>query len=426
MKFLRILRRILIFILLAFLTPILLSKSVVDLTSPVEKVRQFTRFSEFEYLDWTLDAFIQKFQFSALNLSAYLTPQSEKVIVLTTFDKIREIQILEAQINQIFTDPEISNPDVVAKEYFELLDQANQELSQLQPLAENILQRQLTEVLKQQNFGFLGELFPPVLYQLTPLPKALIVSPRDTIRQDANLSLETDFNLEEWLSLETEIEESLNVSALVTNIGGVGTYPTMVMQSSNFTWVAGVVAHEWTHNFLTLRPLGLSYGVTPELRTINETTASIAEEELKWALIERYYPEFLPEPVETTPAEEMEDEIETNPFNFDLEMYLTRTHVDELLAAGQIEEAESYMEERRLFFYDNGYRIRKLNQAYFAFHSAYVNAPSDGSEGQTGASGSDPVGPLVWKLRENSSSLANFLNRISWITSLEKLQQAVQ
>ncbi len=199
------------------------------------------------------------------------------------------------------------------------------------------------------------------------------------------------------------------------------------MQSSNFTWVAGVVGHEWTHNFLTLRPLGLSYGVNGDLRTINETTASIAEEELKWALIERYYPEYLPEPI-TEPQESTEEitqEDEPDAFDFAMEMYITRTKTDELLSDGKIEEAESYMEQRRLFFYENGYRIRKLNQAYFAFHSAYVNDPSEGGEGQTGASGTDPVGPLVWRLRESSDSLADFLNRISWVSSLNGLQQIV-
>ena len=53
-------------------------------------------------------------------------------------------------------------------------------------------------------------------------------------------------------------------------------------------------------------------------------------------------------------------------FDFRTEMRLTRVRADELLAAGQIAEAEAYMEQRRLYFWENGYRLRKLNQAYFA------------------------------------------------------------
>jgi hypothetical protein len=49
-------------------------------------------------------------------------------------------------------------------------------------------------------------------------------------------------------------------------------------------------------------------------------------------------------------------------------MHVTRLTVDELLAEGKIDEAESYMEERRRIFWDNGFQhLRKLNQAYFAF-----------------------------------------------------------
>ncbi len=77
------------------------------------------------------------------------------------------------------------------------------------------------------------------------------------------------------------------------------------------------------------------------------------------------------------------------------------------------------MEDRRRFFWDHGYQIRKLNQAYFAFYGAYNDRPGGG------AAGEDPVGPLVQQLREQSSSLADFLNRISWVTSYEGLQEIV-
>ena len=100
-------------------------------------------------------------------------------------------------------------------------------------------------------------------------------------------------------------------------------------------------------------------------------------------------------------------------------MHTTRVKADELLAEGKIEEAETYMEERRQFMWDNGYAIRKLNQAYFAFYGAYADVPG-------GAAGEDPVGPAVRALREQSSSLADFINRISWMTSFDDLQAAIQ
>ena len=78
------------------------------------------------------------------------------------------------------------------------------------------------------------------------------------------------------------------------------------------------------------------------------------------------------------------------------------------------------MEERRQFMWENGYRIRKLNQAYFAFHGAYADQPG-------GAAGAveDPIGDAVRNLRAQSPSLAAFLNRVSWMWTYEQLQDAV-
>ena len=42
------------------------------------------------------------------------------------------------------------------------------------------------------------------------------------------------------------------------------------------------------------------------------------------------------------------------------------------------------MEARREIFWQNGYAIRKLNQAYFAFYGAYADIPG-------GPAGEDPV-----------------------------------
>jgi hypothetical protein len=99
-------------------------------------------------------------------------------------------------------------------------------------------------------------------------------------------------------------------------------------------------------------------------------------------------------------------------------MHTTRVNADALLAQGKIAEAEAYMEQRRQFFVQNGYFLRRLNQAYFAFYGAYADLPG-------GAAGEDPVGPAVRALRAESKSLADFVNRIAWMTSFDQLKQAV-
>jgi hypothetical protein len=193
----------------------------------------------------------------------------------------------------------------------------------------------------------------------------------------------------------------------------------MVMQTSDLNWLSEVIAHEWIHNYLTLRPLGISYLNSPELRTMNETAAAIAGKEIGWAVIERYYPELLPPPPEAEEAPSPPQSTQQPPaFDFRKEMHETRLMVDQLLSYGLIEDAERIMEERRQFFWENGYRIRKLNQAYFAFHGAYADEPG-------GAAGTDPVGEAVRSLRANSPTLADFIGQIAWMSTFEQLQRAV-
>jgi hypothetical protein len=260
---------------------------------------------------------------------------------------------------------------------------------------------------------------PSVLYHTTPLPKALIVSPRDTIRQDVNISLLANLSLEQISTLEEKISKALNVSVLVVDIGGVGIYPTMVQSTSNLNWVVDTVAHEWTHNFLTFRPLGWNYETNAQLRTMNETTASIVGNEVGAQVISKYYPEF--QPASSNQQNSMKAAgipLQTSTFDFNQEMHATRVKVDELLKEGKIDEAESYMEQRRQEFVAHGYMIRKLNQAYFAFYGAYADVPG-------GAAGEDPVGPAVRELRKQSGTLSDFLNQISWMSSFDQLQKAV-
>ena len=114
------------------------------------------------------------------------------------------------------------------------------------------------------------------------------------IQQIANISILPTLTLNDQIRLEEEVATSLDVSTLVVPIGGVGVYPTMVMETTDLRWTLDTIAHEWTHNYLNLRPLGLNYSTTPELRTMNETTASIVGGEVGTYVLQKYYPEILP------------------------------------------------------------------------------------------------------------------------------------
>ena len=400
-----------------------LGESTVPQAEVGEQVRAFTRPIEFDYVNWTLDALGVKWKQASSGESEELSESESSQFVRDYMALIAQIQQAEADLGYLISDPERENVELQISSLESHLEGLYTLRSEKRPVAESILQNQLALLLADFELTFAGQPIPPVLFHSTPLPWALIVSPRERIEQEANISLETELTLGEHIALEEEVSASLDVSVLVVPVGGIGSYPTMVAESSHLNWVAEVVAHEWIHNYLTLRPLGLLYERNQELRTMNETAANIAGKELGAALIERFYPELVPAAVlviEDAPGEsiEAESEREIAVFDFRAEMHVTRLQVDSFLAEGEVEEAEEYMELRRLLFRENGYSIRKINQAYFAFYGSYADQPS-------GPAGDDPVGEAVRKLRAQSSSLAKFLKAMAFITSFEALSARV-
>lgn len=395
------------------------------LSHPREQVRFFTRDIEFDYIAWTLDAFAVKLQQISLNTVNYLDSESQRQIVLDYIDLIQAVRDSEGKLNNIYSQPGLENREELASQVSAELEELYTRRTLLGPLAESVLQNMLAEITAQTGFNLLGQQLPPALYHSTPLPWALIVSPREVIQQDHQISLQTELNVEQHVELEEEISEALDVSTLIVPVGGIGTYPAMIAESTNLVWIAEVIAHEWIHNFLTIRPLGALYGKNPELRTINETSASLAGVEIGNALIAEFFPELLPPASLPAPQEDSQNSGPPPPppdppgFDFRAEMHQTRITTDELLSQGKIDAAEAYMEIRRQVFWDNGFQIRKLNQAYFAFYGAYADVPG-------GAAGEDPVGAAVRELREESDSLRDFITTIAWVTSFEELESILK
>ena len=392
-----------------------LSASSVQFRDPVDNVRRFTRQLEFEFVGWTLDALWSKIEQFSVSATARMSEESRKEFVVEYFDLLRESQQLQRQVESIVGDPDEAAQKGVLSDLQEQLKLIQMTLMERQPLVESILQQQATFVLAELGFGLGGRIIPPLAFEFTPLPLTLIVSPREVILQDANIPLDANLELSEKISLEEQVDRALKVSSLVVNIGGIGTYPTMVLESSSIAWVIDTVIHEWAHNYLTLRPLGLNYLKNSDLRTMNETTASIIGREVARQVLLRYFPNFVPKPVEPSSEQSPED---PEAFNFRAEMHETRIKADRLLAQGQIEQAEQYMQDRRQYFWDNGYRIRKLNQAYFAFHGAYADEPG-------GAAGENPVGDAVRALWDKIESPAEFLWTMSWMSNFSDLQEEI-
>lgn len=375
---------------------------------------------DFDLTGWTIDAWRAKGVSLIVHPAEGLTPSEATNKVRTYLEQAQAIWALEEEINRLLSSEETG--DVAA------LQQDLEELRQRQAAdratVEAIVQSQVGGELVDAGIALANRPMPPVLFTFAEPPRKLVVSPRDQIVTVYARILDSDMSVAEIEASERAIWEQEKLSAYITNIGGLGVFPTMVIDRASLGWVLSTVAHEWVHNYLTFFPLGANYSRTSELTILNESVATIIGDEVGAATLRDYYPDLAPPP--TPPLSqrvETEDNItsapETNeppPFDFHYEMRITRLHVDELLAAGKVEEAESYMDARRRLFVENGYPLRVLNQAYFAFHGSYVDSPSSTS----------PIGPKLEQLRAQSPDLKSFLETVRWFTSEADLDAALQ
>ncbi|HTY82314.1 MAG TPA: hypothetical protein VMB24_05985 [Dehalococcoidales bacterium] len=260
------------------------------------------------------------------------------------------------------------------------------------------------------NFLKIG--FPPMTLFLGPPPDILIVSPRDKIEAIDEITLKPNMTAEEMAKLEGEIEK-LGYSALVDKLGGLATVPAWVSNEGNTKFILESTAHEWVHQYLAFTPLGFRYvmdetGIqqNADVITLNETVADIIGNEIGNAVYQKYYA------LSTSSS----NTTVSSSFDFNSTMRNIRKTVDKYLAKDEIDAAEKYMNEQRDYLAANGYNIRKLNQAYFAFYGTYADSPTSSS----------PIGGELNNLRNRSASLKDFLDKVSGMTSMADLEKAVR
>jgi hypothetical protein len=271
------------------------------------------------------------------------------------------------------------------------------------------LAAQIHSVLKEQQIVAV----PPVQVRITKPPLLLVVSPRSKIQYFDRILLRPDLTESQIGMLEAHLD-GMNVSSLVAELGGFGAaYPAIVSPDMPIRQVVLAATEEWTHQYLALRPLGFLYlldslgiGQDPEVIAMNETLAGMVSEEIGSKVYDDYYRRT----DDARPGHSV-----TSGFDFDKEMRETRTNVDRLLENGNVDGAERYMEARRTLFVNHGYKLRKLNQAYFAFHGIYGQDPGSVS----------PVYAEMSKLRGSYSSLSAFLEAASAMTRHSDLLKAV-
>jgi hypothetical protein len=248
--------------------------------------------------------------------------------------------------------------------------------------------------------------FPPLDFEFDQPPRLLVISPRDRISLDRSILLRRGLTSDQVTALEDQTAAT-GVSSLVVDLSGIATYPSTVPEYDSYEDVLETVAHEWLHQYLFFHPLGSHYFDNEALRTLNETVANIGGREIA-DLVQQRFP--LPQSSFVAAADGPGEEPR---IDFRAEMHELRLEVDELLSEGKIAEAETLMEKKRKFLAENGLYIRKINQAYFAFHGQYADTPASSSL----------IGPKMLELRRLSPSLGDFIRSAATITSEEELDR---
>jgi hypothetical protein len=332
--------------------------------------------------------------------------------VLQYFNNIQQITSLETQ--QALIKYANQQPNTLAEN--KAIEELKAKNDKIKETVVRTLETQIRDVLTEEGIRnpFNNKIkiqfnFPPMNFHLGAPPYLLVVSPRDHIESIKEVTLLPELNLDDMKKIEDEVDD-LGVSSLVVGLGGIATYPSFVSNRSDLRYAINTAAEEWLHQYLAFTPLGFRYvldqaGIRSDydIATINETVAGIAAEEIGEKVYNKYYG-----------GDEIETPGDSNNqtgFDFNKEMRQIRIAVDDYLSKGEIDQAETFMKNKQEFLLENGYFIRKLNQAYFAFYGTYAGSPTSVS----------PIGTYVKDILSRSASLKDFLDEAASITSLNDL-----
>ena len=275
----------------------------------------------------------------------------------------------------------------------------------LRPKAEEAIESEVSATLIDEGLGSrFGLIFPPVDLRFTEPPTLLIISPRDRIHYQEGVLLDPEIPVFERDELEKEVLASYDLSALVDNIAGLGTYPAMVSDQYTPRTIARTSVHEWLHHYFFFHPLGRNRLSSTEMFTLNETAADLAGRELGDVVFARMGGDLSISPSRYAPAEDRDP-------HFTREMRGTRREAEALLAEGKVDEAEELMRDGWWRLAIRGYGLRKLNQAYFAFRGSYAESPGSLS----------PIGDELEELRALLPDIGAFVRSVASVGNHEEL-----
>ncbi len=385
------------------------------------RLAEITRASGFDLWSWELHTLSNRLALSTFDRPSTAVGSS---VVIRYARLSREAAIARRERDDQWARRGlVSTTDDVAQVQTRL-DAIDAQLDRLRPSVETTVASQIDDELRRQHvrsglltwreeagFPFLRpEVVPGVFFQLGSLPELLVVAPRDRIELIGSALVQPSLSPGQIDALENQAD-GLDVSSIVTGIGGLAAYPSMVPDDGSVSDLLITVSHEWTHHYLALRPLGMAYFNSYSMREINETVADMVGHEVGQAVYERDYAESaarsprqapVPSPTSSPPRPD-----------FWTLMRGIRVTVEGYLARRDVAGADAYMVRARQDLARDGYYVRRLNTAYLAFFGSY-------------AATANPYEAKLRRLRAQSGSLAVFLERVSTVSTPSDLDRLLR
>ncbi len=299
-------------------------------------------------------------------------------------------------------------------------DRLESEVTALRPTVESTVSSEISDEMGQMDLrhGWLTAGFsdrspffqigvtPAVFFQLGPLPDLLVVAPRDRIELIGSVLIQPGMSPDEVERLENAAD-ALGVSSVVTGIGGLAAYPSMLPDADSTQDLLVTVAHEWTHQYLIFRPLGQAYFASYDMREINETVADMVGQEVGRAVYRQVYARLEP-----TPARSPSGSSSNGQPSFVSLMRQIRLTVQGYLDRHDLAGADQYMKQAQQDLARRGYYIPRLNTAYLAFFGSYSGT-------------ANPYEAKLRRLRQQSGSLRAFLETVSKVRTPSDLDRLV-
>ena len=397
-------RRALAYLVLAVV--VLFSSQGEYILSPLDEVAAPYRWN---IVSWEAGNFLSKWNYRLLEAMPWHQDSTKDGTVLEEyFGLTQEIGEVERLVERLLV--EAQGDELAVEKAQRSLETLRKRQSRLKSQAEEKLEAQISAVLNEEDFeSRIGLIWPPVDAEFVSSPTVLVVSPREVIHRQETLTLKPNLKVEDKEALEEKVFGEQNLSALVVNIGGIATYPSIVPPKGGLRFALVTASHEWLHQYWFFRPLGWNYWRDADTTSLNETAADLAGREIG----ERVYEAVTG--IKLSEAGVISSE-ENGGFHFGEEMRKTRLRTDEFLAQSRIQEAEAYMEERRRLFVENGFVIRKLNQAYFAFYGTYAFNPASVS----------PINDELMQFRASVDTVGEFIREVSQFSSYDEFKEHLQ